>query len=136
MFWYKTTGSGTLTKILYNKTHTDAIQVNSSALKLQYYNGSGGTADLLTILNDGKWHFIKASYTSATTTFLSSIDNEADNTVSVNAATLLTTLMTLLYNTDGELFDLRVFSTILSNADLTYYYNDIINGGNRTLTCL
>ena len=135
-FWYKTTGSGTLTTILYNKTHTDAIQVNSSALKLQYYNGSGGTADLLTILNDGKWHFIKASYTSATTTFLSSIDNEADNTVSVNAATLLTTLMTLLYNTDGELFDLRVFSTILSNADLTYYYNDIINGGNRTLTCL
>lgn len=136
IFWYKTGGTGGSVSILAeNNAGTNCLYWSSASSQLVLVSG-GSSIVLKTLTNDGKWHFIKFSYTAATNTALVSEDNGADvSTVTIIPKTFLkSTMMTLNINTTGEIFDLRVFSNVIANSDLTYYYNDVLNGGNRTLS--
>jgi hypothetical protein len=75
------------------------------------------------------------SYATITNTVLVSEDLGADVATVTNLPDgFLASTMTILANTStGELFDVRLFGTVLSNSDLEYYYNDVLSGGNKTL---
>jgi hypothetical protein len=136
-FWYKTGGISTSVSILgqYSAPETNVLYWSSASSQLVLYVG-GVSVVLTTLKNNNLWHFVKFSYTAITHTALVSEDNETDvSTITILPDSFLKSAMTILANTStGELFDVRLFSAVLSNADLTYYYNDILVGGNRTLS--
>lgn len=132
IYWYKTGGLSTAVSILgqYSSPGTIVLFWRSATSQLVFL----GTV-VKRLINDGAWHFVKMSYATITNTVLVSEDLGADVATVTNLPDgFLASTMTILANTStGELFDVRLFGTVLSNSDLEYYYNDVLSGGNKTL---
>jgi hypothetical protein len=119
---------GTDSKLIYDK--------GNDQISLTEYTSTPTPLLTSALIDDGGWHFFKWSYTHATNTSRTSIDNGSDTVlVDLSPESFFSALMAISKGntTSASLFDFRVFSTVLTNAQLAYYYRDVLAGGNRVL---
>jgi hypothetical protein len=101
----------------------------------------GADSGHLPVPSDGNWHFVSISYLGANHALLGQVDMGA--VIQLEAAGgdwgnkfLLGTDTGVDYpiiSSINPIFDIRVFNIGLSQAQLNYYYQDVLAGGARTL---
>jgi hypothetical protein len=131
-FWFQMTAPNQQAVVLQGGVNNINIQVIAGTI---YVIAEPSATVILSFPYDVLWHFIKISYDHVTGIILASVDNGADTSTpgSLFSTILINTIM-IWVNSNCPFFDLRIFSTVIANANLTYYYNDVLAGGNRTLS--
>jgi hypothetical protein len=136
--WIRTTATGTFV----SKTNAYQFYVDASNKVAASWNGSNKIVSN-TLVNDGKWHYVAITYSGGTANLY--IDGVLDNTVnslpdpisnttnfSIGAVYTNKSTITNLFN--GDIDEIRIWSTALSITQIRYIMNQEIEKSGSSTT--
>ena len=136
--WVKTTSTGNIGNRAIISDYGNGVgnynfdcfltPVNGKVLLYSKAGGSSVGMTSLVTINDGVWHHICAVQDTATTNLKLYIDSNLQGSITIGTGTRLSSLFIGTYGAgyywDGEIDQVRIFSSALSAGNVTSLYNE------------
>jgi hypothetical protein len=142
-FWAKATLGTPNASVLFgisqnghpvNNLNMEIIGGNYFQMRFSKWNGSSLDYSIpMFHITDTNWHFYRITCEIAYSVVASSVDLISDAFGTMPVANGLFSIPTIMIPDGFSIFDLRLFNAYKNDADLVYYYNDVLTGGKRTL---